>query len=80
MKNTPAAHGKYVMISMGYGAPGHCRLKSSPIGVAQPLVLSVHQLVNCVVIQNAVRLDRSRKLREFLSVEQTLVNRIHTFI
>ena len=51
----PAAHGKYVMISVGYDVPKHCHLENSRIGVAQPLVLSVHQLINCVIIQDAVR-------------------------
>ena len=68
------------VISMGYDAPEHCNPESSPIGVTQPLVLGVHQLKNCVIVQNTVRLDRSRELREFLSAERTLVIRLRTFI
>ena len=51
---------------------GHMRskLESSLVGVTQPLVSSIHQLVDGVLVQNAVRRDRRRELQESLLTEE----------
>ena len=51
---------------------GHMRsnLESLLVGVTQPLVSGIHQLVDGVLVQNAVRRDRRRELRGLSSTEE----------
>ena len=57
----------------------HSDLQSSLVGVTQPLIFSVHQLIDGPVVHNTIRRNRSIELRDGSSIEQVLVKRLHTF-
>lgn len=50
----------------------------SLIDVAQPFVPGVHQLVDGVVVQDTIRRDRGRELREGLLIESAFFERLLT--
>jgi len=57
--------------------------KSSLVDVTQPLVSSIHQLIDGVLVHNAVRRDRRRELQEFSLAEEKkkkLVDQPRTFM
>jgi len=56
----------------------HSNMKSSLVDVTQPLVLSVHKLIDEILVQNTIRRDRRRELREGSSNEQAVVKGLRT--
>ena len=55
-------------------------VKSSRVGVTQPLVLRVHYLIDGIVVHNAIRRDRRRELRKDSLTEQVADKRLRTFM
>ena len=50
-------------------------LNGSLIHVTQPLAPGVHQLIDGIIVQDTIRRDRGRELREGLLIGKALVKR-----
>ena len=61
-----------------YAVHIHSNLESSLVGVTQPLVSSVHQLIDGILVHNTIRLDRRRELRGSSLIGHVLVKRPRT--
>ena len=58
----------------------HPSLGSSLVDVTQPLVQRVHQLIDDILVHNAVCRGRCGELREGSLTEQELIKRLRTFM
>jgi hypothetical protein len=58
----------------------HSDVKSSLVDVTQPLALSIHQLKDGILVQNTIRRDRRRELREGSVAGRVIAKRLRTFM